>query len=171
MWLLAVCGLFVEKCWKIKGLVETKAVDNNHLKRKACFKVGGMESTLCSKQWIFFVRKLSYKKVIGLFLLKSSLTIENIWVFLALSEHKTWLPTSSRDRQYLVLVLRYWSPGRYWYWYWYCNSDFPGIGIGIGIDLLQFRSIGIGIGIDLSVSQYQYQTHDTKKVRKPSLYE
>ena len=49
----------------------------------------------------------------------------------------------TRDRQYMVLVLRYWSPGRYWYWY--CNSDFPGI--GIGIDLLQFRSIGIGIGI------------------------
>ena len=45
----ACCGL-CGKTLEIKGLVETKAVDNNHLKRKACFKVGGMESTLCSKQ-------------------------------------------------------------------------------------------------------------------------
>ena len=88
-----------------------------------------------------------------------------------------------RDRQYLVLVLRYWCLGGYWYWYWYWNPKFPGIGIGIvidhqqlsgigigiGIELWQLPGSGIGIGIDPSVLQYQYLLHDTKLVSKANL--
>ena len=87
----------------------------------------------------------------------------------------------SRDRQYLVLVLRYWCLGRYWYWYWYWNPDFPRIGIGIGIDHQHLSGIGIGIGIEIgqlpgigigidpSVLQYQYLLYDTKLLSKANL--